>query len=234
MEPREIPSGLLEQALESTAERDSVLVARIIAGDHASFATVMRRYNRRLYRLARATLRDDAEAEDALQDAYLHAYRCLAQYRHESALGTWLSRLVLNECFARLRRTARRQKIIPLTTTRKDNEVNNVADQAEGPDAAAVRVQMRALIQGKLDELPVDFRLVFVLRCIEEMSVADVAQYLRVPEATVRSRYFRARALLRDTLGREVETAERDVYAFGGARCDGIVATVMSRIDIKR
>ena len=234
MKPRGIQTEFQEHKLESTAESDNALVARIIAGDHAAFEAVMRRYNRRLYRLARATLRDDAEAEDALQEAYLHGYRCLAQYRHECALATWLSRLVLNECFARLRRTSRRQKIIPITFTPKDSEVNNVADQAEGPDATAVRSQIRALIQDKLDDLPVDFRLVFVLRCVEEMSVDDVAQYLQVPEATVRSRYFRARALLRDVLGREFETAERDVYEFGGARCDGIVANVMSRIDTER
>ena len=109
-----------------------------------------------------------------------------------------------------------------------------MADQGEGPDTTAVRAQMRALIQSKLDDLPVDFRLVFVLRCVEEMSVEEVAQHLQIPAATVRSRHFRARALLRDALGREMETAERDIYEFGGARCDGIVATVMSRIDIKR
>jgi RNA polymerase sigma-70 factor (ECF subfamily) len=234
MKPGEAPTESSEPDARSTAESDSALVARIIAGDHAAFETVMRRYNRRLYRLARATLRDDAEAEDALQDAYLHAYRCLAQYRHESALATWLSRLVLNECFGRLRRTSRRQKVVPITSTINDSELNNVADQAEGPAATAVRSQMRALIQSKLDDLPVDFRLVFVLRCVEEMSVDDVAQYLQLPAATVRSRYFRARVQLRDALGREIETAERDLYEFGGARCDGIVATVMSRIDPKR
>jgi len=234
MKPREIQTNELEPELGTVAESDGALVARIVAGDHAAFATVMRRYNRRLYRLARATLRDGAEAEDALQDAYIHAFRCLAQYRHECALATWLSRLVLNECFARLRRTSRRQKVVQITTAPSKREFDNVADQAERPDAAAVRSQMRALIQGKVDDLPVDFRLVFVLRCMEEMSVEDVAQYLQVPEATVRSRYFRARALLREALGHEIETAERDVYEFGGARCDGIVATVMSRIGIKR
>jgi RNA polymerase sigma factor (sigma-70 family) len=221
-------------AAEMSPATDGVLVEQILAGDHAAFATVMRRHNRRLYRLARATLRDDAEAEDALQDAYLHAYHSLAQYRHEATLATWLSRLVLNECFARLRRTSRRQKVVPISATVNDSELNNVADQAEGPDATAVRSQMRTLIQGKLDDLPVDFRLVFVLRCIEEMSVHEVADHLQIPAPTVRSRYFRARALLRDALGPEMETAERDVYEFGGARCDAIVATVMSRIGSKR
>src|SRR3569623_3631945 len=98
----------------SDADDDLAIVRRIVAGDRPAFELLMRLYNRRLYRLARASLRDDAEAEDALQDAYLAAYRSIDQFRGESTLSTWLSRLVLNECFGRLRRGARRQKVIPL------------------------------------------------------------------------------------------------------------------------
>src|SRR5215212_5395784 len=94
---------------------DAEIVARILGGDLAAFELLMRRHNRRLFRLARATLRDDDEAEDALQDAYLHAYQRLAEFRQDAALSTWLSRLVLNECFARLRRNKRRQNVIPIT-----------------------------------------------------------------------------------------------------------------------
>ena len=209
---------------------DRTLVERTLHGDRAAFATIMRRHNRRLYRLARATLRDDAEAEDALQDAYLAAYRSLAQYRHDAAFATWLSRVVLNQCYSRLRRTSRRENVIPIAHALDQRELESVADPAEGLDAAVMRLEMRRLIERKLDELPGEFRLVFVLREIEELTVGDVAAMLDIPEATVRSRAFRARTLLRAALARELDVAESDAYEFGGARCDRIVGAVLARL----
>ncbi|HET7204028.1 MAG TPA: RNA polymerase sigma factor [Steroidobacteraceae bacterium] len=209
---------------------DSTLVDRTLGGDRAAFASIMRRYNSRLYRLARATLRDDMEAEDALQDAYLAAYRSLGQFRRDAALSTWLSRLVLNQCFTRMRREARRHNVVPITRAADTGELENVADPAEGPEVDAMRGQLRALLERKLDELPEDFRLAFVMREVEDMSVGDVAQCLGIAEATVRSRAFRARALLRVSLARDLEVVERDVYEFGGARCDRTVAAVLARL----
>ena len=213
------------------AEADMTLAERVGAGDIAAFGTLMRRYNRRLFRLARATLRNDAEAEDALQDAYLLAYRRIGQYRGDAALGTWLSRLVLNECLARLRRTARRDNVVPIVATPDDMDLDTMATSPdERPDVAAGRAEMRALIERKLDELPAGFRTVFVLRCVEELTVEETAAALGVPEATVRSRHFRARSLLRESLAREMDLAERDLYEFGGWRCDRIVGTVLERL----
>jgi RNA polymerase sigma-70 factor, ECF subfamily len=211
---------------------DGTLVERTLLGDRAAFGLLMRRYNRRLYRLARATLRDATEAEDALQDAYIAAYRALAQFRRDAALSTWLSRLVLNQCFARLRRTARRQNVVPITHAGNQSEFENVADPSAGPECAAMIDETRALLERKLDELPGDFRLAFVMREVEEMSVGEVAECLGVPAATVRSRTYRARALLRESLAHDFDLAERDVYEFGGARCDRIVANVMARLDV--
>ncbi len=226
-----IDAGKAElSAAGSAAPDDGTVVARILDGDLVAFELLMRRHNRRLFRLARATLRDDAEAEDALQDAYLHAYQHLAQFRQDAALSTWLSRLVLNECFARLRRTARRQNVVPITAANDNSEIDHVADQTAGPDVIAMRAEMRGLIERRLDALPIDFRQVFVLRCVEEMSVEEVAQCLDIPSATVRSRYFRARALLREALAGEVEIAERDLYEFGGWRCDRVVSSVLRRL----
>jgi RNA polymerase sigma factor (sigma-70 family) len=216
------------------ATDDAALVARILAGDLVAFELLMRRHNRRLFRLARATLRDAAEAEDALQDAYLHAYQHLDQFRQDAALSTWLSRLVLNECFARLRRHARRQNVVPISAAHDTSEIENVADQTEGPESTTMRAQMRRVIEHKVDELPADFRLVFVLRCVEELSVEEVAQCLDIPNATVRSRYFRARALLREALAGEAEIAERDMYEFGGWRCDRVVSSVLRRLALAR
>ena len=213
------------------ADDDRSLARRIASGDRAAFELLMRRHNRRLYRLARATLRDDAEAEDALQDAYLSAYRSIGQFRGDAALSTWLSRLVLNECLNRMRRQARRDNVVPMVNLPSDHELDAMsASNSDTPDKALVRVEMRALLERKLDELPEAFRTVFVLRCVEEMSVEETAQCLDIPEATVRSRHFRARSLLRESLAREIDFAERDVFEFGGAHCDRIVATVLSRL----
>ena len=209
---------------------DLGLARRIAAGDRVSFEFVMRRHNRRLYRLARATLRDDAEAEDALQEAYLSAYRAIGNFRGDSSLVTGLSRMVLNECLGRLRKSARRQNVIPMVSS-DDMETTACADGHDGPDRLLVRAEIRAMLERKLDQLPEDFRTVFVLRAVEELSVEETAACLDIPEATVRSRHFRARSLLRESLAQEFDIAERDLFDFGGAHCDRIVAGVVSRLD---
>ena len=211
-------------------EDDLAIARRIAAGDRAAFIELMRRHNRRLYRLARATLRDDAEAEDALQEAYLAAYRSIAQFRGDANLATWLSRMVLNECLGRLRKSARRQNVIPIVAY-EDDMATTTPDVREVPEQAFARAEMRALIERKLDALPEDFRTVFVLRAVEELSVEETAACLGIPEATVRSRHFRARSLLRESLAREIDIAERDLFDFGGAHCDRIVAAVSKRLD---
>ncbi|CAE6889885.1 RNA polymerase sigma factor [Paraburkholderia domus] len=207
------------------------VVRRIVAGDRSAFEWLMRRHNRRLYRLARATLRDGAEAEDALQAAYLSAYRSIARFRGEATLLTWLTRLVLNECYGRLRREARRQNVIPMVDANMHVDIDAMtARDSDSPDKTLARTELRALLERKLDELPEVFRVVFVLRSVEELSVEETAQCLDIPEATVRSRHFRARSLLRESLAHEIDLAERDVFEFGGTHCDRVVANVLSRI----
>lgn len=214
-----------------TEEDDLSIARRIAAGDHVAFERLMRRYNRRLYRLARAVLKDSAEADDVLQDAYLSAYRSLPQFRGDAALSTWLSRLVLNECSGRLRRYHRRQNVIPMVSSTNRPEVDAVAAQeSELPEQATGRAQLRDLLEHKLDELPETFRLVFVMRSVEELSVQDTAQILGIPEDTVRSRHFRARTLLRESLAQDIDLAERDLFEFGGGQCDGVVARVFARL----
>ncbi|WP_321939959.1 MULTISPECIES: RNA polymerase sigma factor [unclassified Paraburkholderia] len=222
------PSGLTDP--------DADIVRRIMAGDLAAFELLMRRHNRRLYRLARATLRNDAEAEDALQDAYLKAFRALAGFRGDAALYTWLSRLVLNECLGRMRRAARRQNVVPMLPDCPDDEqmtsdmnpLNTRDDYA--PDQSASRAEIRALLERKLDALPVGFRTVFVLRSVEELSIEETAQSLGIAEATVRSRHFRARQMLRESLVQELERLGPDLFEFGGRNCDRIVAAVLARL----
>jgi RNA polymerase sigma factor (sigma-70 family) len=211
---------------------DERAIARSIAvGDRAAFESLMRRYNRRLYRLARATLRDRTEAEDALQDAYISAYRSIGQFRGDASLSTWLSRLVLNECFARMRRTARRRNVVSIVSPSIPIESPPmIANEADSPYGALGRAQMRDLLERKVDELPENFRAVFVLRSVEELSVDETAGILGIPDETVRSRHFRAKTMLRESLARELNLAERDLFEFGGDHCDQIVARVLARL----
>jgi RNA polymerase sigma-70 factor (ECF subfamily) len=222
---------------ETLEEEDAALAARVAAGDLAAFERLMRLHNRRLYRLARATLRDEADAEEALQDAYLRAFKAIGQFRGESSLATWLSRLVLNECLGRLRRQGRRSSIVRLVSTDADERVAHEFMSHPSPGATphdhAERSEIRAMLERKLDELPEAFRTVFVLRGVEEMDVSEVARCLGIPETTVRSRFFRARSMLRELLARDFDVAERDVFAFGGKHCDRLVAAVLERLQAR-
>ena len=207
------------------------LAGRAASGDRTAFEFLMRRHNRRLYRLARACLRDDSEAKDALQDAYLCAYRALGQFRGEATLSTWLSRLVLNECNARRRRTSRRENIVSIVSADHHRAAfSNVSEPGQSPHELAARAQLRGVLEQKVGELPESFRVVFVLRTIEEMPVEEVAAALDISPETVRSRHFRARGLLRESLAREIDMAESDVFEFGGPHCDAIVARVLAQV----
>ena len=194
------------------------------AGDSAAFELLMRRHNRRLFRVARSVLRDDADAEDVLQESYLAAYGAIGSFRGDASLATWLSRLVLNHCLSRVRRQQRRDNIVSIVP-----DVDGDASETdfETPDRSLVRAQLRAVLERKVDALPPAFRTVFVLRSIEELSVEETAQLLHIPEATVRSRHFRAKGLLRESLAHDTDVAEQELFGFDGDRCDRIVAGVL-------
>jgi RNA polymerase sigma-70 factor, ECF subfamily len=213
---------------------DPELAQRIASGDKAAFELMMRRHNQILYRTARSILRDDAEAEDAVQDAYLLAYRGMSGFRGDAKLSTWLVRIVVNEAISRRRKRSRGAEIIQLGgETQEDSETvegNMNETLPEQPEHAAQRAQARRLLEAKIDELPDAFRTVFVLRAVEELSVEETAVVLDIPEATVRSRFFRARGLLREALSKEIDLAYGDAFAFAGARCDRIVANVLARL----
>jgi len=215
-------------------QSDAELLEGLRVGDPAAFEVLMRRHNRRLYRVARALLRDAAEAEDAVQEAYLAAFRAAARFRGESSLATWLTRIVTNECMGRLRRHARRDNIVPMVPlaglpAQEGEAMPDAApaSHAEPPDRLLWRAEMRALLERRIDQLPGPFRIVFVLRAVEELSVEETAQCLGIPEATVRSRHFRARSLLRESITQDLDVAEGEVFDFDGERCDRIVAGVL-------
>jgi RNA polymerase sigma-70 factor (ECF subfamily) len=226
-----MPAAL--QLQPSTKLSDAELSRRIAAGDTKAFAQLMRQYNRKLFRTARAILRDDAEAEDALQEAYLRAYRSMSSFRDEAKLSTWLVRIVANEALARRRKQVRRAQILPLRgggTEEHEAEAESSMPHQDGPEGLAQRSQIRRLLEARIDALPDAFRAVFVLRALEELTVEETAAALGIPEATVRTRFFRARSQLREALSLEIDLALDDAFAFAGERCDRIVARVMARL----
>lgn len=213
---------------------DAEIARRVAAGDGDAFHFLMRRYNQTLYRAARSILKDDAEAEDAVQEAYLLAYRAMSRFRGDAKLSTWLVRIVVNEAIARSRKRSRRAEVIRLDGETESGseavEVTMNETPSEQPEQSVLRAETRRLLEKKIDELPDAFRTVFVLRALEEMTVEEAAVALDIPEATVRTRFFRARGLLREALAREIDFAFEDAFAFAGGRCDRIVAGVLARL----
>ena len=217
---------------------DPELAAMVAAGDGAAFEVLMRRYNQVLYRLARSIVKDDTEAEDVVQEAYLLAWRNAASFRGDAGLATWLTRIVVNEAAGRLRKTRRRADIIELvpgSVSEDDLAEDTMAEPHSGagfapPETAALRAEARRLIEARIDALPDSMRTVFVLRAIEDLSAQETAAALGMQEATVRSQYFRARGLLREALARDFDIGVASAFSFDGERCDRIVARVLARL----
>jgi RNA polymerase sigma-70 factor (ECF subfamily) len=223
-----------QSSRRSTAESDVDLTLRARGGDAAAFELIMRRHNRLLFRAARGIVADDAEAQDVVQDAYLRAFTSLDSYRGDAALGTWLARIAINVALDVQRRKGR---TVPIDESPEMNDepaaehAMSFADtRNEGPDTAAERGQLRALLQAAIERLPPIYRSVFILRAVEEKSVEETAFCLGVSEDVVKTRYLRGRALLRDALGAQLEAHASEVFAFAGARCDAVVNHVIAAL----
>jgi RNA polymerase sigma-70 factor (ECF subfamily) len=212
---------------------DAELARRIADHDEAAFEVVMRRNNGALYRVARAILKND-DAEDVLQEAYLSAYRHMAEFRADAKLSTWLIRIVVNQALARRRSQDRSRVVVPFSHLHEEDlvaeEPVDLEDSANSPENMTTRAELRSLLERKIEDLPVAFRTEFMLREVDELSGAETAACLSITEATVRSRLFRARGLLRESLSRELDMAKADVFQFGGAHCDRIVTSVLARL----
>ena len=219
----------------STLPADPDLVAQARAGSAAAFELIMRRHNRLLYRTARGIVNGEAQAQDVVQETYLRAFTRLDSFRNEAALGTWLARIAINVALDTVRREGRHislnEEAQPGTETPLTEPVMSMnaphASHAEAADAAAERGQMRGLLQEAITQLPPLYRSVFVLRAVEEMSVDETALCLNVSADVVKTRYLRARALLRDALGARIEAHSAHVFAFDGAHCDAVVGRVL-------
>jgi RNA polymerase sigma-70 factor (ECF subfamily) len=220
-------------AIDYDALDDAALVRQVQHGDRQAFRHVMRRSNQRLFRVARGVMKDDAEAEDVVQESYVHAYEKIASFRGDASLLTWLTRIVLNEAYGRLRKRHRTVDIDAIEASQSsDGRVVAFPSKfgSEDPAASAAREQIRRLVEHAIDKLPEPFRIVFVMREIEECSVEETAASLDLRPETVKTRLYRARRLLRAALHDTLATTMTDAFPFMGARCDRVTESVMQRL----
>ncbi|MGD9968045.1 MAG: RNA polymerase sigma factor [Hyphomonadaceae bacterium] len=215
------------------AEEELVLRAR--AGERNAFRAIMQRGNQRLFRVARGIVRNEAEAEDVLQEAYLRAFTGLSQFRGGASVFTWLTRIVINEANGRLRR--RRSQVGLDAIDEAQGRGAHVimfpnGDMPSSPEKDVARVQARQLLEKAIDELPADFRNVLILRDIEECSIAETAAALDIREETVKTRLHRARRQLRAALSETFASSLSDAFPFLGARCDRITEAVLQRFGL--
>jgi len=202
---------------------DAEIIRRVLAGETAAFEGVMRRYNQRLFRIARGIAGNDADAQDILQEAYVRAYARLAQFAGPDGFASWLARIVVNEALGRAR--AHR---LPLNDNQVADELP--ASSRHRPEEIAMGDDTRRLIETAIDALPPAFRVVFMLRAVEGLDVEETADLLEIKPATVKTRYFRARAQIRKSLARRLEETVPASFSFAGARCDGIVHDVFAAL----
>ena len=205
---------------------DETVVERVRAGEVQLFELLMRRHNARVFRVVRSIVRRDDEAEDVMQDAYVRAFDHLREFRGEARFSTWLTRIAVHEALARLRRERRFESL----DTREEDCAVMPSDAVVSPEQRASDGEVRALLRRSVDELPDDFRSVFVLREVEQLSVAETAACLGIPEDTVKTRLFRARKRLQETMLRSLDVGLPQLYEFHLSRCDRVVAAVMARI----
>ena len=209
---------------------DEEIVRRVVAGDTALFEVLMRRHNQRLYRVARAILRNDAEAEDVMQQAYVNAYVHLDQFADRARFSTWLTRIATYEALARLRRRGRFTEIEGMSESTRDGEV--LATQGTNPEREAYLGELRTTLEGSVDALPEAYRSVFVLRDVEGLSTAETAESLELSEDVVKTRLVRARAQLRRSIWERAGLASRDLFPFHAPRCNRVVAAVMAQLGL--
>lgn len=211
---------------------DAELVRRALARDPDAFRAIMQKHNQRLYRIARGVLRNSTEAEDAVQEAYVSAFTHLASYRGESSLATWLSRIVMNEALGRLRQARPTVDIDALTFSQNEAEIIQFPRSSlnDDPERTMAQRQILDLVEKATDELPEPYRLVFIARVIEGMSVEETADLLDIKAETVKTRLHRARRLVRDQLNKQIGPVLMDAFPFAGRRCERLTETVMKRL----
>jgi RNA polymerase sigma-70 factor (ECF subfamily) len=208
---------------------DEEVVKRVLEGDTAIFEVLMRRHNQLVYRAARAILREDTEAEDVMQEAYVRAYQNLQQFAGRAKFSTWISRIAINEALKRRQRRSLYEESRPMS----DEQVSTMdqfASSFPNPEQQVSTTETRHLLEQAIDDLPDIYRSVFVLRDVEEMDTEGAAAALDISEDTVKTRLHRARVLLRKHLYTTIGASSREAFSFHATRCDRVVTNVFGRL----
>lgn len=225
-----VDPGMGSTALPDSELTDAQAIERVRAGQSSCFEILMRRHNRRLFRATRAIVRRDDEAEDVMQEAYVRAYEHLSEFRGEASFCTWLTRIAVHEAMARVRRERR---VGPLEQQLQESQ-DVLKSPHRTPEQLVNDGQLRGALEQAIDALPDDFRLVFVLRVVEQMSGAETAACLGIPEETVKTRLHRARLRLQEIVMTAVDAGAERAYAFHLTRCDRVVHGVFARLNLPR
>ena len=213
---------------------DTELVRRALARDETAVRAIMQANNRRLYRLARGILRNDAEAEDVVQEAYVRAFTHLESFRGDSSLSTWLSRIAMNEALGRLRRQRPSVDVNTLAPGVLEAQIIQfpLAASSEDPEKSMAQRQIQQVVEHAIDDLPEAFRIVFITRVIEGMNVEETAEILGLKPETVKTRLHRARAMLRDNVEKKIGPVVLEAFPFAGKRCERLTDAVVKRLGL--
>jgi len=223
------PAGRIEESPDMRLP-DEEVVARVRAGETALFEVLMRRYNQRVYRVARSILGNDTEAEDVMQEAYVRAYAHLDQFEGRAAFSTWLTKIAVYEAYARLRRSSR-FGVVGSSPEEGDEEwPPEAASQDRDPERQMFDQEIRTLLEAAIDALPAGYRSVFTLREVEGLDTAETARCLGVGEDVVKTRLHRARGRIREDLFRRAGATSAEAFQFHLSRCDRLVDAVLARI----
>ncbi|MGH7768595.1 MAG: RNA polymerase sigma factor [Candidatus Binatia bacterium] len=209
---------------------DHELIARVVKGEAAAFEKIMRRYNQRVFRAARSVLRNDAEAEDVVQETFVRAYKHLGEFEERSSLATWLTRIAVNEALSRVRRS----RLFGALDSDKDQpeKESSVKSTQPGPEEQASSRELRSVLIAAIDSLPEEMRTVFVLREVEGLSTLDASEALQLSPEAVRVRLHRARLALRSHVEKQLGQEVQALFEFAGTRCDAMVTRVFRELGL--
>ncbi|MER8386159.1 RNA polymerase sigma factor [Mesorhizobium sp. M1428] len=211
------------------ASGDMQLVGRALARDGDAFRTIIKTHNQRLYRIARGVVRNDSEAEDIVQEAYVSAFAHLESFRGDASLATWLSRIVINEALGRLRK---RRRMVAMPENPQAEIIRFPLNPSDDPERTMAQRQILELVERATDSLPDVYRMVFVARVIEGLSIEETAELLGVRPETIKTRLHRARVLVRKALDDQIGPVLLDAFPFAGRRCERLTNAVMQRLGL--
>lgn len=224
MEPHSLP--------QVTTSEDALLVRGVRDRNEAAIRAIMQQNNRRLFRVARGILRNDAEAEDVVQETYVRAFTHLESFRGESSFATWLTRIAMNEALGRARRLRPHVELSDLKSGVLEAQIIQFPQSSNpsDPEKSMAQREIQHVVERAVDELPEAFRIVFITRVIEGMSVEETAELLQLKPETVKTRLHRARTLLRNHVERQIGPVVMEAFPFAGRRCERLTQAVLQRL----